>query len=69
MIFFKQQTLTLKEPTDSQILSAVFAKQRQKIEVVRNEILKIQQFIDVSAEYPLPVPLTMFLSTGAPRLS
>ena len=47
LIYFKQQTLTLKEPAHSRTLTTVFEKQLEKIEVLKKEILKIQQFMDV----------------------
>lgn len=54
-MYFKQQTLTLKKPTDSQALAFIFEKQQEKVEVLRNEILKIQQFMDISSNNLLPI--------------
>ena len=46
------------------MLSTVFEKQLEKIEVLRNEILKIQQLMDVSLDNLLPIQLTTLISTG-----
>ena len=71
LIDFKQQTLTLKEPlaTDSQTLNMVFKRQQDKVEVIMNKILKIQQFMDINLTFLLTIWLTKFLSTGASQMS
>ena len=67
--YLKQHTLTLKEPTDSLTLSDSFQKQREKLEVLRNGILKIQRFMDVSPNYLLPISSVTSILTGANRMS
>ena len=47
--------MTLKEPADSQTLTTVFEKQLEKIEVLKKEILKIQQFMDVRPNNQLSI--------------
>ena len=45
---FTQLTLTLQNPIQSQPLNDAFKKQLEKLDVIVNEILKIQEFMNVS---------------------
>lgn len=40
LMYFKQQTLTLKKPTDSQALVFIFEKQQEKVEMLKKWNLK-----------------------------